>query len=117
VSGSIELAALNSFASRALIIWRRWGAPIKYTTRATGPKPYRKNVTIAPRTVPFVLVASAIAIIRATYNQAIGTIYIDESVNIRSVETMSGFQRDELKILGFVLISSNKEESYEAGIS
>jgi hypothetical protein len=37
-----------------------------YIRRATGPRPYNTNVTMAPSTVPVVLVASATAIIRTT---------------------------------------------------
>jgi len=41
-----------------------------------GISPYNTKVKKAPSTVPWLLVASATAIINATYNQAIGTIYI-----------------------------------------
>jgi len=42
----------------------------------TGATPYSSNVMMAPRIVPWLLVASATAIIRVTYNQAMRTRYI-----------------------------------------
>jgi hypothetical protein len=41
-----------------------------------GSAPYNKKVTTAPSTVPMGLVASATAIIKATYIQAIKTKYM-----------------------------------------
>jgi len=52
------------------------GAPIRYITKATGTTPYKTNVMMAPKTVPLLWLASATAIITATYSQAIGTMYI-----------------------------------------
>jgi hypothetical protein len=46
-------------------------------TSAIGNTPYNTNVMMAPSTVPLLLVASATAIITTTYNQAIGTRYMD----------------------------------------
>jgi carbamoylphosphate synthase large subunit len=76
VSGAVEWAAANSAASRALMARRRIGAPITYMTSPMGARPYITNVMIAPNTVPLEWVASATAIIRATYNQAMGTMYM-----------------------------------------
>jgi len=55
--------ALRSAACRAL---RLEGAPITYPTIAMGSSPYRTKVKNAPITVPTGLVASAMAIIKAT---------------------------------------------------
>ena len=52
------------------------GVPITYPTMAIGSKPYKTKVKKAPNTLPTGLVASAMAIINATYNQAIKTKYI-----------------------------------------
>jgi len=49
---------------------------MKYSIRPIGISPYNTKVMQAPSTVPWLLVASATAIISATYNQARGTIYI-----------------------------------------
>lgn len=40
--------------------------PIKYTAKPTGSRPYNTKVTNAPSTLPLLLVASAMAIIKAT---------------------------------------------------
>jgi hypothetical protein len=59
-----------------------------YKTIPSGNAPYRTNVTIAPRTVPFGLVASTTVIITTTYIQAIATRYIGPSIQI---EVVSGY--------------------------
>jgi hypothetical protein len=55
---------------------RRAGVPITYITRPIGKRPYRTKVISAPSKLPVVLVASASAIIKATYSQAMGTMYM-----------------------------------------
>jgi len=54
----------------------RAGVPMTYTTSVIGSAPYSTKVTTAPNTVPLKLVASATAIISATYSQAIATMYM-----------------------------------------
>jgi hypothetical protein len=49
---------------------------MRYITNPIGAKPYITKVMMAPNTVPLECVASATAIIRATYNQAMGTMYM-----------------------------------------
>jgi hypothetical protein len=47
-----------------------------YPTTLMGKTPYSKKVKVAPKRLPTGLVASATAIIKATYSQAIKTKYI-----------------------------------------
>jgi len=55
---------------------RRCGVAITYSTIARGATPYSKKVSTAPTTVPWGLVPSAAAIIKATYTHAIVTRYM-----------------------------------------
>jgi len=50
-----------------------------------GSTPYSRNVTIAPSTLPLLLVASATAIMTTTYSQATGTRYMDMLISKMSV--------------------------------
>jgi len=56
----------------------RAGAPIRYITTVTGSTPYSTKVMQAPSSVPLLWLASATAIISATYSQARGTMCIDD---------------------------------------
>jgi hypothetical protein len=47
-----------------------------YPTISIGRAPYRTKVKNAPKTLPTGLVASAMAIIKATYSHAMSTKYI-----------------------------------------
>ena len=77
-------AASNSACSRALAFLRRMGEPSKYIKIATGSSPYNVKVTIAPSTLPVLLVASTTAIMTATYNQAMAIRYIVvQNIDIR----------------------------------
>jgi hypothetical protein len=67
---------------------------MKYSTIVTGKTPYKTKVTKAPSMVPLELVASAAAIMTATYNQAIGTIYM-----LVLNRGMSGYRRPIPEIL------------------
>jgi len=71
-----DCCAAHSACSRALRSRPRAGALMTYTTRPIGSAPYSTKVTSAPNNVPLLLVASATAIIRATYSQARGTMYM-----------------------------------------
>jgi hypothetical protein len=76
----------------------RAGAPITYVTKLSGRRPYRTNVTTAANSVPSGLLASATAIISATYDQAIATIYMGGHF-FGIFETLSGFRMPLDKIL------------------
>jgi hypothetical protein len=65
-----------ALASAACLALRLAGVPMTYPTITIGSKPYKIKVKNAPKTVPTGLVASAIAIIKATYSHAINTKYI-----------------------------------------
>jgi len=53
---------------------------MKYKINPTGSSPYSTKVIPAPSSVPMGLVASATAIMKATYNQTKGTMYIGKIV-------------------------------------
>ena len=54
----------------------RPGVPMMYSKMPKGSKPYNTKVITAPSTVPLLAVASATAIIKVTYNQAMATMYM-----------------------------------------
>jgi hypothetical protein len=83
----------------------RAGAPITYITKLSGSSPYITKVTNAANSVPSGLLASATAIISATYDQANATIYI--RVYFPGIfATLSGFRMPLDKILGVFKIVS-----------
>jgi hypothetical protein len=53
-----------------------------YMSKAVGPKPYNTKVKIAPRIDPLVLLASATAIMSATYSQPMAMRYIEVPVEL-----------------------------------
>ncbi len=56
----------EALCSAACFALRLAGVPMTYPTIAMGSKPYKMNVKNAPKTLPTGLLASAIAIIKAT---------------------------------------------------
>jgi hypothetical protein len=60
-------------------------------TRETGATPYSRNVITAPSTVPWLLVASATAIMTVTYIQPIRTRYIARESSVPVSLTKDGF--------------------------
>ena len=73
--GSLDNAGESMFLA-AFLALRRAGAPMTYPTMPMGSNPYKIKVKKAPNAVPTGLVASAMAIIKATYSHAMSTKYI-----------------------------------------
>jgi hypothetical protein len=66
---------------------------MKYISNATGRTPYSTKVTMAPSTVPRGWVASATAIITATYIQARGIRYIEALKSMLHCNIFDGILR------------------------
>ena len=75
VSGEPDDEPVLSCSALSLA-FRLAGVPMTYPTIPMGSNPYKMKVKKAPKTLPTGLVASAIAIIKATYSHAISTKYI-----------------------------------------
>jgi len=77
---------LNLSLRLRLLLLQRWrrriGVPITYSTNNSGNTPYSSKVMMAPSIEPCECVASAMAIITATYNQAIATRYMGQGKSI-----------------------------------